>query len=62
MYPKTTIVLLLLFISLKSFGQNENIFLDRAYWKTNPTINNINQKIMEGHDITALNSFAFDLC
>jgi ankyrin repeat protein len=60
MYPKTTIVLLLLFISLKSFGQNENIFLDRAYWKTNPTINNINQKIMEGHDITALNSFAFD--
>ena len=60
MFSKTTIVLLVLFISLKSFGQNENIFLDRAYWKTNPTINNINQKIMEGHDITALNSYAFD--
>jgi ankyrin repeat protein len=60
MFSKTTIVLLVLFISLKSIGQNENVFLDRAYWKTNPTINNINQKIMEGHDITALNSFAFD--
>lgn len=43
-----------------SFAQSKNIFLDRAYWKTNPSIADIEQKISEGHDIAQLSSSAFD--
>ncbi len=42
------------------FSQKENIFLERAYWKSNPTIEDIEQKISEGHDVTELNKFFFD--
>ena len=41
MWTKKNILIVLLCISLKSFGQNENVFIDRTYWKTNPSIKNI---------------------
>ncbi|WP_299667574.1 ankyrin repeat domain-containing protein [uncultured Polaribacter sp.] len=43
-----------------AFAQKENIFHDRDFWKTNPTIEIIDQKISEGNDISALNKNAFD--
>ena len=60
MWTKKNIFIVLLCISLKSFGQNENVFIDRTYWKTNPSIKNIDQKISEGHDISALSWSSFD--
>lgn len=41
------------------FAQN-NVFLDRLYWKTNPSIEKIEADIASGNDITALNSNMFD--
>jgi ankyrin repeat protein len=55
----TTLLLGLFFLALTSFGQ-KNPFLDRAYWRSNPSIQDIDQKIVEGHDISALNGNAFD--
>ena len=60
MWTKKNILIVLLCISLKSFGQNENVFIDRTYWKTNPSIKNIDKKISEGHDISALSWSSFD--
>lgn len=41
-------------------AQSTNIFLDRDFWKTNPSITVINNKITQGNDISALNKYAFD--
>lgn len=60
MSTKKIILLAILFVVVSIHAQNENIFLDRSFWKTNPTIENIEQKISEGHDVSALNSYAFD--
>lgn len=58
---KNVVLLSILFFSVLISGQNmENIFFDRGYWKTNPSIADINQKIEEGHDIAALNEHSFD--
>lgn len=53
------IVFLVLSTSLLK-AQTDNVFLDRAYWKTNPTITDIDKKIEEGNDISQLNNSAFD--
>ncbi len=50
----------LLFITTVCFAQDTNIFLDREYWKTNPSITDIEQKIKEGNDIAQLNQHYFD--
>jgi ankyrin repeat protein len=55
----TTLFLGLFFLALTSFGQ-KNPFLDRTYWRSNPSIQDIDQKIAAGHDIAALNGNAFD--
>lgn len=50
-------------ISLLVFGYaaaQQNIFFDRDFWKTKPTVDVIKQKISEGNDPTALNGAAFD--
>jgi ankyrin repeat protein len=55
------LVLVLTFISITPlFAQNSNIFLDRDYWKTNPSIPDIDKNITQGNDITQLNGSAFD--
>lgn len=53
------IVILFMITSLAS-AQEANVFLDRDFWKTSPTVEVINEKIKEGNDPAALNPFAFD--
>lgn len=38
----------------------ENIFLDREFWSSNPTIKIIDQNIKKGHDLSQANSNNFD--
>lgn len=51
---------IILFLSISISAQNSNIFLERSFWKTNPSIETVDQKISEGNDVSALNSSAFD--
>ncbi|WP_298517115.1 ankyrin repeat domain-containing protein [uncultured Kordia sp.] len=55
-YP---VCLLLLFVGM-ALGQQSNEFLSRAYWKTNPSIADIDQKIANGNDIAQLDRNMFD--
>ncbi|WP_062053523.1 ankyrin repeat domain-containing protein [Aquimarina longa] len=41
-------------------AQTKNVFLEREFWKTNPTIATIEQKIADGNDVTVLNPYGFD--
>ncbi|WP_440121146.1 ankyrin repeat domain-containing protein [Tenacibaculum sp. Ill] len=50
---------LVLFISTIQ-AQTKNIFFERSFWQTNPTIKTVEQKIKEGNDATALNPNGFD--
>ena len=56
------IVILLWLLLAANLGRSQtgNVFLDRAYWKTSPTVEEVKQKIAEGNDPTALTSFNFD--
>ncbi|WP_299439741.1 ankyrin repeat domain-containing protein [uncultured Aquimarina sp.] len=51
------IVFILLYINVSA---QENVFLDRNYWKSNPTIQQIDKDIASGNDPAELNRFAFD--
>ncbi len=53
-----TLILTVLISSIQA--QTKNIFLDRSFWKNNPTVELIEQKIKEGNDATASNSGGFD--
>lgn len=57
---KFILLLSLLFAGSIVTSQNKNIFLKRSFWKTNPTIESVEQKIKEGNSVTALNPFGFD--
>ncbi|WP_394746947.1 ankyrin repeat domain-containing protein [Spongiimicrobium salis] len=50
---------LLLFMSMTMAAQN-NTFLERSYWKANPSIAQVQEDMSAGHDITAMTSSAFD--
>ncbi|MFD0963953.1 ankyrin repeat domain-containing protein [Pseudofulvibacter geojedonensis] len=50
----------LLLISLNLVNAQENQFLERGFWKEQPSIKTIDQKIAEGNDPTELNRFGFD--
>ncbi len=52
-------LLLFLFIGLSGFSQ-QNVFLDREYWKANPSIDQIEKDIAEGNDVSESNSSSFD--
>ncbi|MFT6246055.1 MAG: ankyrin repeat protein [Salibacteraceae bacterium] len=55
-------VILLAILPLCNFilGQSKNVFLDRIYWKNNPSIEQIKKDINSGNDIAALNAHKFD--
>lgn len=58
-----TIKAVLLFLLAGQFQQliaQQNIFLNRSYWKTNPSIESIEENIKKGNDIAALNPHAMD--
>ncbi|WP_430409033.1 ankyrin repeat domain-containing protein [Kordia sp.] len=50
----------LLCVVTTSLAQKSNAFLSRAYWKTNPSIADIDQKIANGNDIAQLDRNMFD--
>jgi ankyrin repeat protein len=47
-------------ITSLTVSAQENIFLKRDFWKTNPSISTIDKFIAEGNDISELNINAFD--
>jgi len=56
-----TVLFLVLFCSVYTLNaQTKNIFLERTFWKTNPTISQVEQKIKEGNSATTLNRSGFD--
>ncbi|TXD49080.1 ankyrin repeat domain-containing protein [Polaribacter sp. IC073] len=57
---KQLLVVITIISSISISAQKKNIFLDAKFWKTNPSIETIDQKINEGNDIAALSSNAFD--
>lgn len=61
---KTNFLVLLLLLPFVFFAQraqkSDNIFHDRAFWKTQPTVKVVKQKIKEGHDAVSPNKAAFD--
>ena len=59
---KSTYILIVitLITATPLFAQESNIFLSRDYWKSNPSISDIDKKIDKGLDIAQLNGFAFD--
>jgi ankyrin repeat protein len=56
---KTVLFVMFLWSSV-SFAQRENLFHDRAFWKTNPSLETVKQQIAAGNDATALNINGFD--
>ena len=58
-YFKQT-ALLVFFFSITLSAQKKNIFHNRDFWKTNPTIETIDKKIAEGNNASELNNNAFD--
>jgi len=57
---KKITLLALLLLSIVAVGQESNVLLDRSFWKGNPDLETVKQKIAEGNDATALNENAFD--
>src|SRR6476660_9097378 len=53
-----------LFTAMLAFGSfavsAQNVFLDRAYWKTAPNVASIQAEIQKGNDPAALNSANYD--
>ncbi|OEK09566.1 hypothetical protein A8C32_12750 [Flavivirga aquatica] len=54
-----SLILFLLFVNILK-AQSKNIFWERSFWKTNPTLEIVEQKIIEGNSATALNTNGFD--
>ncbi len=54
------ISILLFLISFGTFAQQKNIFHDRSFWQSKPSIATVNQKIAEGNDVEKSNRNAFD--
>ena len=58
-YLRNIIIVVTLFLSALGFAQ-ENIFLKRDFWKSNPTIATVEAKIEEGNNIAEANKSNFD--
>ena len=57
---KSILVILFVALSLSTFAQNENIFLDREFWGTQPTVEIIKEKIKIGNNPAEANGNNFD--
>jgi len=51
---------LISFLWVTAFAQQDNELLDRAFWRTSPTVADLKAKIAEGHDPLAMTSASFD--
>ncbi|AXT18333.1 ankyrin repeat domain-containing protein [Flavobacteriaceae bacterium AU392] len=54
------ITLLLFVIVFNGSAQNTNVFLDRAFWKANPSIDLIDKEIAKGNNILEFNQSTFN--
>jgi len=50
----------ILFLACTYIIQAQNSFHDRSFWKTNPTVSDVESKIKEGSDVKQLNRWGFD--
>lgn len=57
---KHVIKISIFLICFTSLAQEKNIFHDRSFWKENPSIDTVKQKIEEGNDAVAFNDNGFD--
>ena len=58
---KTSIFIILITISSSLIAQSQgNIFLDREFWKKDPSVKTVQMLMAEGNNPTELNRFAFD--
>lgn len=57
---KTFILFLALAFFSISFGQSENVFIERSYWKKQPTLEQVQADIKAGNDPSAFNEHKFD--
>ena len=55
-----TFTVLFLLATISISAQKSNIFHEKSFWESNPSVAIIDQKIAEGNDISALNKRAFD--
>ncbi len=60
MYPKLCIIAFaILTVTTSAFAQ-KNVFLDQAYWKTNPTVDQVKAEIEKGNSPSEFNNNSFD--
>ncbi|MGB1042588.1 MAG: ankyrin repeat domain-containing protein [Tenacibaculum sp.] len=52
--------LLLILLTQTFVWSQDNVFIGRDFWKTNPTINQVEEKIKEGNSPSQLNKYGFD--
>ncbi|WP_103071784.1 ankyrin repeat domain-containing protein [Aquimarina sediminis] len=57
---KTKVILVFILFVTMLQAQTKNVFHDREFWKTSPSIDIIEQKISEGNNPSALNPYGFD--
>lgn len=57
---KKTLLAFTFFTSVFAGAQQKNIFLDQAFWKSNPDIATIKAEIAKGNDPAAFNASSFD--
>src|SRR5690606_7099643 len=57
---KKFLIVCIVFVVGNQISAQENIFLNREFWDTKPTIEMIDSKIKEGNDIAEANSNNFD--
>ena len=57
---KAVLFLFVILISAVATGQTENVFLDRSYWKSNPSLKQVKEDILKGNDPSAFNQHKFD--
>lgn len=55
MIKRHFLTLYISFLGLTSLAQETNVFLDRKFWKQNPSIETIKSYIEKGNDPTELN-------
>lgn len=57
---KSILVIVFVALSFSTFAQNKNIFLDREFWGTQPTVEIIKEKIKKGNNPAEANGNNFD--
>lgn len=57
---KYLFLLFLIGITTLVKAQESNVFLNRDYWKTNPSIEEVKREIQKGHSISELDRYDFD--